>query len=101
MANDNNNRETGARHLPPKADADAHDEFSQSAAENRKPKGGIGLTESVDDVNEKTRHFDGQNPSKQPTPSPSTEKVAGAGPAIAEHSKDAKAPKVAVRLALR
>ncbi|RWB69534.1 MAG: hypothetical protein EOQ50_26270 [Mesorhizobium sp.] len=27
------------------------------------------------------------------TPSPATEKVAGAGPAIAEHSKDAKAPK--------
>ena len=64
MANDNNNRETGARHLPAKADADAHDDFSQSAAENRKPKGGVGLTESVDDVNEKTRHSDGQNPTQ-------------------------------------
>jgi hypothetical protein len=29
---------------------------------------------------------------RQPTPSPATEKVAGAGPAIAERSKDAKAP---------
>ncbi|MBX3597699.1 MAG: hypothetical protein KF874_09030 [Rhizobiaceae bacterium] len=27
------------------------------------------------------------------TPHPSTEKVSGAGPALAEHSKDAKAPK--------
>ncbi|CDX36558.1 hypothetical protein P9273_14510 [Mesorhizobium sp. WSM4935] len=27
------------------------------------------------------------------TPSPATEKVSGSGPAIAEHSKDAKAPK--------
>jgi len=30
---------------------------------------------------------------KPATPSPATEKVSGAGPAIAEHSKDAKAPK--------
>ena len=93
MSNEKNNRETGARHFPAKADADAHDDFSQSAADNRKPAGGVGLTESSNDVNEKTRHYDGQNPSKQPTPSPSTEKVTGAGPAIAEHSKDAKAVK--------
>ncbi|AZO53470.1 hypothetical protein EN804_03000 [Mesorhizobium sp. M8A.F.Ca.ET.161.01.1.1] len=31
--------------------------------------------------------------SRHPTPSPATEKVSGAGPAISEHSKDAKAPK--------
>ena len=93
MSNDKNNRETGARHLPAKADADAHDDFSHSAAENRQPAGGVGLTESSNDVNEKTRHHDGQNPGRQPTPSPSTEKVTGAGPAIAEHSKDAKAVK--------
>ena len=30
---------------------------------------------------------------KPATPSPATEKVSGAGPALAEHSKDAKAPK--------
>ncbi|RVD57581.1 hypothetical protein EN828_05440 [Mesorhizobium sp. M2D.F.Ca.ET.185.01.1.1] len=30
---------------------------------------------------------------KPATPSPATEKVSGAGPAIAEHSEDAKAPK--------
>ncbi|TGQ62688.1 hypothetical protein EN829_032570 [Mesorhizobium sp. M00.F.Ca.ET.186.01.1.1] len=31
--------------------------------------------------------------SRHPTPSPATEKVSGAGPAISERSKDAKAPK--------
>jgi len=93
MTDDSNNRETGARKLPAKADADAHDDISQDAATNRPPKDGIGLTEPLDDVNEKTRHYDGQNPGKLSTPSPATEKVSGAGPAIAEHSKDAKAPK--------
>jgi hypothetical protein len=32
MANDNNSHETAARHLQAKADADAHDDVSQSAA---------------------------------------------------------------------
>jgi hypothetical protein len=79
-------------HLPAKIDADANDDFSQDAATNRKPKSGVGLTEPVDDANEKTRHYDGQNPGRH-SPSPATEKVSGAGPALAEHSKDAKAPK--------
>jgi hypothetical protein len=92
MSNQTNNRETGARHLPAKTEADANDDFAQDAATNRKPKDGVGLTEPLDDVNEKTRHYDGQNPGMR-TPSPATEKVAGAGPALAEHSKDAKAPK--------
>jgi hypothetical protein len=92
MPNQTNNRETGARHLPAKTDADANDDFAQHAATNRKPKDGVGLTERLDDANEKTRHYDGQNPGMR-TPSPATEKVAGAGPALAEHSKDAKAPK--------
>ncbi|RWC49320.1 MAG: hypothetical protein EOS55_06485 [Mesorhizobium sp.] len=35
----------------------------------------------------------GSGSRKQPTPSPATEKISGAGPAISEHSKDAKAPK--------
>jgi hypothetical protein len=88
-----NNRETGARTFPARTDADASDEVSQAAAENKKPANGMGLTESLDDVNDKTRHSDGVNPPRHPTPSPATEKVSGAGPAIAEHSKDAKAPK--------
>lgn len=36
---------------------------------------------------------DGASDGKTPTPSPETRKFAGAGPAIAEHSKDAKAVK--------
>ncbi len=62
MPDQRNNREKGARHLPAKADADANDDVSQDAATNRKPKGGVGLTEPLDDVNEKTRHYDGEQP---------------------------------------
>lgn len=36
---------------------------------------------------------DGRTLSKPATPSPAPEKVSGAGPAMAEHSKDAKAPR--------
>ncbi|RUW61220.1 hypothetical protein EOA16_12715 [Mesorhizobium sp. M7A.F.Ca.US.008.03.1.1] len=35
----------------------------------------------------------GRTPLKPATPSPAAEKISGAGPAIAEHSKDAKAPR--------
>lgn len=35
----------------------------------------------------------GRTSSKPATPSPAAEKVSGAGPAMAEHSKDAKAPR--------
>jgi hypothetical protein len=78
-----NNRETGARILPAKADADAMDEFSREAAGNRPPEG-FGNSESVDDVNEKTRHSDGVDPAH-----PSPQQESGAGPAMARHSKDA------------
>ena len=91
MSGNKNNRETGARKYPAKADVDASDQFSQNAAENRKPAGGMGLTESVNDVNEKTRHADGQMPPRHAKPSPATEKVSGAGPAVAAQAKDAKA----------
>lgn len=88
---DKSDHEAGARKFPAKQDADASDDFPQDASGNKKPVGGMGLTSPTDEVNEKTHQSDGQNP-KRPTPSPSTEKVSGAGPAIAEHSKDAKAP---------
>ena len=91
MPENENHRETGARKSPAKQDADVSDGFSQDAATNKRPDG-MGLSKPVDETNEKTRQSDGRDP--QPaTPSPSTEKVSGAGPAIAEHSKDAKAPK--------
>ncbi|RUV57180.1 hypothetical protein EOA85_16655 [Mesorhizobium sp. M5C.F.Ca.IN.020.29.1.1] len=74
--------EYGATKYPAKKDADASDQFSQEAAGNKKPAGGMGLTRSKDEVEDKTHQSEGQNP---PT--------SGAGPSIAERSKDAKAPK--------
>ncbi|WP_082549895.1 hypothetical protein [Mesorhizobium sp. Root157] len=68
-----------------------HPEFSKDAAKNKLPPGKMGNATSLDDVNEKTRHSDGQN-SSVPTPNPDIQKVAGSGPAIAEHSKDAITP---------
>ena len=73
-------REPGAGALPAKSDADASDQVSQEAQK----EGTI-----------RAQHEGGpasSNERGRPTSSPSTEKVSGAGPAIAEHSKDAKAP---------
>jgi hypothetical protein len=92
MMGDQNRRETGATKYPVKNDADLSDDFSQDAAGNDKPKGGMGLTKPAGEVDDKTHQSDGQNP-RRATPSPATEKTSGAGPAMAEHSKDAKAPK--------
>lgn len=54
-------RETGARKLQP---ADRSDETDQNAGMPKKPEP-YGLTESVDDVDEKTRHSHGVNPSSK------------------------------------
>jgi len=62
--------------LPSKADADQGDYPSQSH-----PEDGV------------ARDLSRGATRKMPTPSPDTRKFAGAGPAMAEHSKDAKAPK--------
>jgi hypothetical protein len=71
-------REAGAGALPAKTDADTSDQASQEA----KKEGAI------------RAEINGRSSERaKPTSSPSTEKVSGAGPAIAEHSKDAKAPK--------
>lgn len=90
---DENNRETGARAPQPKQTRDARDEVSQKAAENKQPTDKYGNTEPRDDASEKTRHSDGQNMRSKATPSPATERTSGAGPAIAERSKDAKTTK--------
>jgi hypothetical protein len=79
MDDNRNNRETGARHAATKTEAGATEAFSQDAATNRRPPGGLGNAEPLDDHNEKTRHSDGQQPRK----------MSGAGPALAERSKDA------------
>lgn len=82
-----NHRETGARKFPAKDRTDALDDFSQDAALKKPPLTGIGLTEASSDVqadvNEKTRHSDGQNPSAGDRRSDGSERD------VAEHSKDA------------
>jgi hypothetical protein len=83
---ENNNRETGARKYPAaKPQADETDTHAGMPTANP-----FGLTEPLDETTEKTRQSDGVDQSKT---SPAIEKVAGAGPALAEHSKDAKALK--------
>ncbi|TPM96611.1 hypothetical protein [Mesorhizobium sp. B2-1-3A] len=93
MSNQENRRETGARKYPANNDPDPADEFSQDAAGNKEPAGGIGLTRKQGEVEDETHQSDDQNPPRHATPSPATQKTSGAGPSIAEHSKDAKAPK--------
>jgi hypothetical protein len=84
-----NSRETGARKYPASkaqpAETDTH-----AGMPTANP---FGLTQPENETSEKTRQSEGVNQRGRATPSPSTEKAAGAGPAIAEHSKDAKAPK--------
>lgn len=80
---DDNNRESGGRILKPKVGHHPSDEFSQDAAAN-KPPAGIGNSEGVYEVNEKTRKSDGVNPAH-----PSTQQESGVGPAMKRHSKDA------------
>ena len=64
MPDNENHRETGARKYPARTGPDPSDAFSQDAAGNKKPKGGIGLTRHVNDVDDKTHQSDGQNPSQ-------------------------------------
>lgn len=88
-----NRRETGGRVPHVKTQTDATDAVSQEAATNKKPPLGYGLTETVNETNEKTRHSDGRNPS--------TQAVTGAGPAVAERSKDARTDEPVRRLDAR
>ncbi len=92
MTGSENKYESGARKYPAKTDADASDQFSQAAAENKKPSRGMGLAQPVDETNEKTRQSDGQNPPKR-TSGQAVDKPSGAGPTAAGRSRGAKAPK--------
>lgn len=65
--------------IPTKADADTQDGFSNDSPASGKP-------------NRPANASKARRKSDHATPSPATEKASGAGPAIAEHSKDAKAP---------
>lgn len=54
--------ETGNRKPVERDWPDPVDEFSQDAAENKKPSGAYGNTAPLDEDEEKVRHSDGQNP---------------------------------------
>ncbi|MDQ0333419.1 hypothetical protein QV13_01190 [Mesorhizobium hungaricum] len=88
---DDPNYETGAREPVEKKQPDANEDVSQGTATNKLPPTPFGNSEPVDDVDEKPRHSDGQSLPFEGSPSPSTEQIAGAGPAISERSKDAHA----------
>ncbi|RWM91870.1 MAG: hypothetical protein EOR84_20035 [Mesorhizobium sp.] len=70
--------EHGATKYPPKKVADASDQFSQEAAGNKKPAGGMGLTRSRDEVEDKTRQSEGQDPPRRSTPAPASKKTSSA-----------------------
>lgn len=70
MTASTNHRETGARVPRERTDDAASKEFSQDAATNKKPADGMGLTESVDDVNDKTRHSDNRSTDGRSSPAP-------------------------------
>ncbi|TIP27998.1 MAG: hypothetical protein E5X67_13150 [Mesorhizobium sp.] len=70
--------EHGATKYPPKKVADASDQFSQKAAGNKKPAGGMGLTRSRDEVEDKTRQSEGQDPPRQSKPDSASEKTSTA-----------------------
>ncbi|MDQ2633448.1 MAG: hypothetical protein M3Y43_11145 [Pseudomonadota bacterium] len=87
-----NHRETGARKLQSAPLETDRDREGIEAAENKPPADGQGLSQNIDETNEKTRQSEGTG--QPPAISSSgTRKSAGAGPALAEHSKDAKAPR--------
>ena len=78
--------EPGAGAHPAKSDADTADQVSQEAQ-----KKGTVLKESMRGSENEIRNSNAR--AHRATPSPSAEKLSGAGPAISEHSKDAQAPK--------
>ncbi|MEO9341052.1 hypothetical protein ABFT80_27050 [Mesorhizobium sp. SB112] len=91
MTRNENNRKTGAR-KPEEVKEDKKNEFSLDAALNKKPAQGQGLSQPMDEANEKTRRSEGVNPNAGEAGNVPIEKTTGAGPGIAAHSKDAKVP---------
>ncbi len=85
-----NRRETGARKLQSAPDETDRDREGVDAAENKQPAGGLGLSQDINETNDKTRQSEGTR-HRPANPNPDTDRLAGAGPA--EHSKDAKVPK--------
>ncbi|TIQ36209.1 MAG: hypothetical protein E5X48_10450 [Mesorhizobium sp.] len=95
MSKEQNRRETGARKYPANPDPDPSDRFSQTAANNEKPHDRFGLSRKRDEVEDKTRQAEGQNPPGRAAPTPETEKRART-PA-GGHSREPKASKAVRR----
>ncbi|WP_189350359.1 hypothetical protein [Mesorhizobium sp. M1E.F.Ca.ET.045.02.1.1] len=85
MARGKTEYETGARKYPARTGPDPTDDFSQDAAANERPAGG--LTRATGETEDKTRQTEGQNPPGRTAPRPAIEKTSGAGPAISESLK--------------
>lgn len=73
-------KKSRAGRMPAKADGDTQDGFSNDSPSSGKPSKPATAANTPKTGN-------------RASPSPDTAKVSGAGPAVAEHSKDAKAPK--------
>lgn len=65
MSRNENRRETGATKYPARSGPDPSEAFAQNAAGNKKPKSGVGLTRSANEVDDKTHQSDGHNPPHQ------------------------------------
>ncbi len=58
--------EHGARELKPRTGPDPNDDFSQKAAENRKPRHGIGLTDPPSERSENDKSDFRKSPTGRP-----------------------------------
>ena len=102
MAGEQNNRETGSRHLQAKTGRDANDDFSQKAAENKKPTQGMGLTDApgersendksdLQDAPSGTPEADAQGQSERHHAGGSNDGVSSANPRVLSGEEDGDA----------
>ena len=89
---DHTQYETGARRPVEKTQPDENDNVSQDAATNKRPPFRFGNSIAKEDVNEKTRHSDGRNPSWRATVDSTPERASGSGPVGGTHPRQAGAP---------
>lgn len=84
-----NDREIDNRELPAKSDADGNSTVIQNAEANNPAARDPRHVVPGNETSGQNPQTDGKKPERTPSPDPAK---SGAGPAIAEHSKDAKAP---------
>jgi hypothetical protein len=66
-----NRRETGARKLQSAPDETDRDREGIEAAENKRPADGLGLSQDINETNDKTRQSEG---TRQPPATPSSDR---------------------------